>query len=237
MKSLLVSFIFQIFCILIAKAQTDTLIYAEGKIINATTKEAISAKISYRSEPYGNTIGFLSGTSYRFPFFDNSKYSITVEAPGFATSKFLIDPAEANAERLVVKDIELGLPQSASVEAEATRTVGKVMRLDNLIFNAGTARIDPASYDELTRIGNMLKNNPNMVVQLEGHTDFIGDPSKNMKLSEERVDAVKDYLVSKGASKSRIKTKAFGGTQPLSRENTEEAHKMNRRVELRVLQN
>jgi OOP family OmpA-OmpF porin len=51
------------------------------------------------------------------------------------------------------------------------------------------------------------------------------------------VDAVKNYLVLKGGSKARIKTKAFGGTQPLSREDTEEGHKLNRRVELRVLQN
>lgn len=76
-----------------------------------------------------------------------------------------------------------------------------------------------------------------MVIQLEGHTDYLGDPAKNLKLSQQRVDAVKGYLVSKGVNKNRIKTKAFGGTMPLSRDNTPEAHRMNRRVELRILQN
>jgi outer membrane protein OmpA-like peptidoglycan-associated protein len=111
------------------------------------------------------------------------------------------------------------------------------MRLDNLIFNVGTAKIEASSDQELNEVVKMLKDNPKMIIQLEGHTDVQGSPSLNMKLSQDRVDAVKNYLVSKGASKANIKTKAFGGTQPISRDNTEEAHKLNRRVELRVLQN
>jgi outer membrane protein OmpA-like peptidoglycan-associated protein len=58
-----------------------------------------------------------------------------------------------------------------------------------------------------------------------------------MKLSEKRVAAVRDYLISKGAARSKIKTRAFGGTMPLSHNNSEEAHKLNRRVEVRILQN
>jgi OmpA-OmpF porin, OOP family len=56
-------------------------------------------------------------------------------------------------------------------------------------------------------------------------------------LSQQRVDAVKNYLIAKGATTKRVKTKAFGGTQPLSRENTEEAHRLNRRVQVRILAN
>ena len=76
-----------------------------------------------------------------------------------------------------------------------------------------------------------------MIIQLEGHTDYQGDESENMKLSKQRVEAVKDYLVSKGIKSKRIQTKAYGGTAPLSRDNTPEAHRINRRVELRILQN
>ncbi|HCW07078.1 MAG TPA: hypothetical protein DGG95_06905 [Cytophagales bacterium] len=220
-----------------ARAQVDTLIYVDGKITSAATKEPISAKITYQSEPYGNKIGFLSGSTFSFPLFDNDKYSIVIEAPGFAKAKYMVDPKEANEQRRIIKNIELGLPVSAAKEAEITHTVGKVMRLDNLIFAAGTSKIDAASHKELDDVVKMLKSNPKMVIQLEGHTDIVGVPSANMKLSQDRVDAVKNYLVSKGANKNNIKTKAFGGTQPLSKENTEEAHKLNRRVELRVLEN
>jgi OOP family OmpA-OmpF porin len=215
----------------------DTLIYAEGKIINGATKEAVSANISYQSLPYGNRVGVLNGDTYRFPLFDKEKYSITVEAVGFATAKYMIDPAGANDERKVIKDIELGLPASASVAAETSHTVGKVMRLENLIFQLGRAKISPESYPELDKVTVMLQNYPEMVIQLEGHTDYLGDPKENLKLSQERVDAVKTYLISKGANKSKIKTKAYGGTSPISRENTPAAHQMNRRVELRILEN
>lgn len=217
--------------------QADTLIYAQGKIINSSTKEAVDATISYQSLPYGNKVGMLSGSSYRFPLYDKEKYSITVEAIGFAPAKYMLDPAEANNERMVIKDIELGAPVDASKTVETAHTVGKEMRLDALIFQQNRAKISPESFTELDEVVTMLKNYPDMVIQLEGHTDFGGDPKKSMQLSQERVDAVKTYLVSKGASKKKIKTKAFGGTAPLSKENTEAARVMNRRVVLRILEN
>ena len=94
--------------------QADTLIYATGKITSAATKEAVTANISYQSLPYGSKVGLLKGNVYRFPLFDGEKYAITVEAVGYAPAKYLLDPAEANEERLVIKDIELGLPQGAA---------------------------------------------------------------------------------------------------------------------------
>jgi len=111
------------------------------------------------------------------------------------------------------------------------------MTLGNLNFEARKAKINPESYDELNSVAKMLQDNPDMIIQLEGHTDIGGDPKASMNLSQERVNAVKDYLVSKGVSKGKVKTKAFGGTQPLSRENTEAAHKMNRRVVVRIIKN
>src|SRR5882757_3974504 len=145
----------------------DTLIYAEGKIVNAATKEPVNARISYQSLPYGSKIGFLTGNQYSFPLFDNEKYSITVEAAGFAPSKYMLDPGTANAGRRVVKDIELGLPGTAATEAEITHQAGKVMRLDNLIFKVGTSQMAADSYPELNVVAQMLHDNPRMIIQLE----------------------------------------------------------------------
>jgi outer membrane protein OmpA-like peptidoglycan-associated protein len=111
------------------------------------------------------------------------------------------------------------------------------MRLQNISFEVGNAKIDPESYPELDILVNMMKENPDMVIQLEGHTDYVGIAADNLKLSQRRVESVRSYLGTKGVAKSRIKTKAFGGTQPLSRDNTPEAHRLNRRVEVRILQN
>ena len=220
-----------------ANAQNDTIIYAVGKIFNHQTKEPVTASITYQSLPYGNRVGSLKGDAFSIPLYDKEKYSITVEAPGFAPAKYMLDPASANAERNVVQDIELGLPESAAKVAETTHHVGKVMRLDALIFQQRSSVISPESYPELNSVGEMLNSNPQMIIQLEGHTDTRGDAKMNLKLSEQRVNAVRDYLLKRGVTKARVKVKAYGGTMPLSRENTEEAHKMNRRVEVRVLEN
>jgi OmpA-OmpF porin, OOP family len=209
----------------------DSVIMAEGRILNGATKEPVTAKIFYQSLPYGNIVGSQNNSSYSFPLYDNSKYSVIVEAIGFRTAKYMIDPAEADSGK-VVKDIEL-----EAGTAPDTHVAGHLMRLNNLIFELGKSKISPESYGELELVVKMLKENPKMVIQLEGHTDYQGNPKDNMKLSKERVDAVKGFLVEKGIHSNRIKTKAFGGTQPLSRDDTPQAHRLNRRVELRILSN
>jgi len=209
----------------------DTLIRAEGKVVNAETGEPINARIVYESLPYGNRIGVINNTFYSFPLYDREHYSITVEAPGFSPAKYMLDPAAANGENKVIRNIEL------SSGTKAKPTAGKVMRLNNLIFEVAKAKIDPESYSELDILVNLMQENPNMIIQLEGHTDYLGEARANMKLSQQRVEAVKNYLSDKGIVKTRIRTKAYGGTQPLSRDNTPEAHRLNRRVEVRVLQN
>jgi outer membrane protein OmpA-like peptidoglycan-associated protein len=225
--------LFSILTLAVFAQATDSLILAEGKVINAATREPVSARITYQSLPYGNKVGVINSDTYSFPMFDGEKYSIMVEAPGFAPAKYLLDPSEANAEKKVIKDIELS---NGTVKA-STHVVGHVMRLDNLIFEVGNSKIDPDSYSELDLLVNVLNENPTMVIQLEGHTDYVGIASDNLRLSQRRVQSVRDYLVNKGISRNRIKTKAFGGTQPLSRDNTPEAHRLNRRVEVRILQN
>ncbi len=219
---------------LFAQSEGDSLIVAEGKILNATTKEPITARIMYHSLPYGNKVGVINSSTFSFPLFDGEKYSISVEAPGFAPVKYMLDPAEANADRKVIKDIEL---TNGAAPPKTNHLVGHVMRLNNLIFEVGNSKIDPESFPELDIVVDMMEENPTMVIQLEGHTDYIGTASENLKLSQRRVESVKNYLSSKGVAKGRLKTKAFGGAQPLSRDNTPEAHRLNRRVEVRILQN
>lgn len=212
--------------------EQDTVVMAQGKIVNAETKQPVTAKIFYQSLPYGNIVGSQNSDNYAFPLFENQKYSLIVEALGFQTVKYMIDPADAGDSMKVIKDIEL-----VSGTSPDTHVAGHVMRLNNLIFELGKSKISPESYGELELVQKMMKDNAKMVIQLEGHTDYQGNAKDNMKLSKERVDAVKKHLVQMGISGSRIKTKAFGGTQPLSKDDTSEAHRLNRRVELRILSN
>jgi len=112
---------------------------------------------------------------------------------------------------------------------------GESIVLDHLIFAMGKAALSKESYPGLDEVVAMLDDHPSMVIQLEGHTDNVGNAKMNMELSADRVENVKKYLVSKGIKKSRVKTVAFGGTRPLRNSNDEEAKALNRRVEMRIL--
>jgi len=229
----LITFLLLIACFECMAQAGDTVVVAQGRVVNAQTKQPIVARIVYESLPYGSRVGVVKNSEYSFPMFDQERYSITVEAPGFLIAKYLLDPAEATDMKLV-KDIELstGVP-----EEKKKPDAGVVITLNNVIFQQAQATLEPESYKQLDYVVEMMNENPKMVIQLEGHTDFLGNANRNLKLSEERVAAVRDYLVSQGLDRKRIKLKAFGGSMPLSREDTPEAHRLNRRVELRILKN
>jgi OOP family OmpA-OmpF porin len=80
-----------------------------------------------------------------------------------------------------------------------------------------------------------MKLNPSVMIQLSGHTDNRGRHEMNMKLSRERVDAVKAYLVSKGVESRRISGQGFGGTRPIADNDAEETRALNRRVEFTIM--
>ncbi len=212
----------------------DSVVVARGTIVNAQTKEPVVSRISYQSLPYGSRVGTQSGSSFSIPMFDNEHYSIVVDAEGFQQAKYLLNPADANGAQELIENIEL---QPGSGVVTEVGHPEKVIRLENLIFELQKSKINPSSYSELDELALMMDENRHMVIQLEGHTDFRGSPQLNMELSQKRVDAVRGYLISKGVDKHRIKTRAFGGTQPLTREDTPDAHAVNRRVEVRILQN
>lgn len=214
-------------------AQDENTVVASGRVLNADTKEPLVARITYQSLPYGNRMGVINNSTFSFPLFDGERYSITVEATGYASAKYMIDPAEATDGK-IVKDIEL---HHTTGNVSKKHSAGTVIRLDNLIFEQAKSKIDPSSYQELDLLVAMMNEHKSMVIQLEGHTDYAGDPAKNLKLSEQRVEEVKGYLVKRGIKKDRVKTKAFGGSMPLSHDNTPEARRLNRRVEVRILQN
>lgn len=206
---------------LYASAQS-TEITAQGKVMDAISKKGIKAKIFYKSYPTGSITGRFNDSTFSFPIFGSSKYQITAEAEGYITGNALVDPKDIDSNSKVTRDILM------------TRK-GETIRLDHLIFEQGKAVINPKSFASLDELVAMMKDNTRLVIQLEGHTDNQGSPKANLELSQDRVDNVKKYLASKGIEKDRIKTKAFGGAQPLMNANTPEARALNRRVEMRVL--
>jgi OmpA-OmpF porin, OOP family len=204
-----------------ASAQVEGEIWIEGKVVDVGTGKGVKATIRYKSLPTGGITGSFKDSVYRFSIFGSSKYEVTAEVDGYITAIAIVDPKKG-VEGKIQRDLTL-TPK------------GQTIRLSKLIFEQGKSIIDPASFDELDEVAQMLMDHPKLVIQLEGHTDNLGSMSKNMELSQERVDEVKEYLVDKGVGKNRVKTKAFGGTKPINKGKTPEARNFNRRVEIRIL--
>ncbi|WP_109832742.1 OmpA family protein [Reichenbachiella versicolor] len=217
-------FLFSVFSSL---AQDGSLIRVNGHVTDSALSQPITANIIYEKLPYFDDIGTVNSNPangfYEVMMIDGQKYSISVKAEGY----------ESISEEIEIKDTGIGVFEK-NFKLKASSKLD-VYVLKDLIFERGKSEISEVSHSELNELARWLAEHPNRVIQLEGHTDFQGNSSANLILSEDRILATKKYLVEKGVKKSKIKTKAFGGAQPLTRDRTPEARALNRRVEVRVL--
>lgn len=111
----------------------------------------------------------------------------------------------------------------------------KDISLKWVYFDYDSAILTPQTTAILDETVRTLKENPNINVELSGHTDGRGTDSYNLRLSQKRVENVKKYLTSKGISASRLKTVALGKAKPVALNTTEEGRAQNRRVEIRII--
>jgi outer membrane protein OmpA-like peptidoglycan-associated protein len=109
------------------------------------------------------------------------------------------------------------------------------MAVQNLEFETSKSIIRESSKSSLNSFSEKLKQKSNWNLVLDGHTDNVGDEDANLLLSKNRVEAVKNYLISKGISESRIKVNYFGETKPIADNNTTEGRQKNRRVEFKIV--
>lgn len=216
-----------------AKSDSDTIVRMHGYVYDTLgvgqDKVVVKAKLIFESIPYGSEIGIISSndTSGYYEFFVNTSkhYNVDVSSGDHfkVSEKLEIHSMVVNGE--IKKDFYL----------QPEIKENQVFRLNHLIFEQGQASITPQSFVELNRLAALMDKQHEMVIQLEGHTDYRGSKKLNFELSEDRVEAVKNYLVKQGIQPKRVQTKAFGGSRPLTKEGSIEAGSINRRVEVRIL--
>ncbi len=107
----------------------------------------------------------------------------------------------------------------------------KPIVLEGIVFKINSVQILPESERILEKAYNTLEQHPELNVEIHGHTCNIGTHAYNMNLSKKRAESVRNYLVKKGISKSRMKTKGFSFDNPIEPNTTEEGRAKNRRIE------
>ncbi|MCS6824904.1 MAG: OmpA family protein [Cytophagaceae bacterium] len=108
--------------------------------------------------------------------------------------------------------------------------------LDHMYFDVNKWDIKEESIPTLNKLVESLNKNKKLVIEIAGHTDNVGKDADNMRLSQRRANAIRDYLISKGISEKRLLAKGYGEKFPLVSNDTEEGRAKNRRTEIRVIQ-
>lgn len=203
-----------------------------GTVINAFDKKTLAAEVVME------LLNDSTGTDKIVAEFDpdtgefkmvvplKKAYSLNASKKGFISISESLDLTKDRRFREIKKNITL-IPVKE----------GQTMVLNNLFFNQSKFDILPASYPELNRIIDLMKEYPTMQVIIEGHTDGSDENMMlNVKLSQERANEVKKYLVEKGQIEAkRIQTKGWGQSKPIASNATEETRRKNRRVEFTIL--
>jgi outer membrane protein OmpA-like peptidoglycan-associated protein len=120
-----------------------------------------------------------------------------------------------------------GCPEITEEVKQKTEIAAK-----NILFITGSARLQSKSFKGLNDVVAIMKENPDMLLAIDGHTDNVGSDERNQVLSEQRANSVKNYLVSKGIEENRITATGYGESKPIADNNTAKGRQENRRSEL-----
>lgn len=201
----------------------------KGLVVDKTTKEPISAKVVIVDNSTGKEIfkyrsdkeeGFLVSLP------SGINYGISLNADGYIFHSENIDLRDATGYSESTKIIEL-----SRIE------VGGTFVLNNVFFDFDKAELKSESVAELNRALAILKQYPDIRIEIAGHTDSYGSNEYNSALSQRRVEAVKRYLINNGLAAVRIvKVKGYGEEVPIDTNETPEGRARNRRVEFKIVE-
>ena len=146
---------------------------------------------------------------------------------GKATPDVAAAPGDLDGDGVIdARDACPGTPRGAPVDARGRWVV------QGLRFAHDSSQIDTNGRASLDEVAAVLQHNPNLHVQIDGHTDSTGTPEYNLGLSDRRAEAARSYLTSAGIDASRVKAKGFGETSPAADNATAEGRAINRRTEI-----
>lgn len=202
--------------------------YMKGKVYNKKTGKPVGAAFNLIDTESGQTV--ISSVSdpgngeFLVCIPVNKNYALNVNSPGYL---FFSEKFEMKASADPGKPFRMDVPLQP-IEDSA------LVELKNVFFETAKYDLKPTSTAELDKAVAWLKANPNVKVEIAGHTDNVGDKKMNLILSNNRAKAVYDYFVAHGIDVARLSYKGYGDTKPKVANDSDEHRQMNRRVEMRI---
>ncbi len=201
-----------------------------GKVFNSKTKQPMSANITYNALKANKELGIATSNptdgSYKIVLPAGEFYGFLAQKNEFISVSENIDVTKITEYKEITRNLYL-----SPIET------GQIIRLNNVFFDFSKATLRNESFGDLDRLVKVLTENPNMNIEVGGHTDNIGTAQANTLLSQSRAQAVVNYLGQKGIAKDRISAKGYGMDKPSAVNTTEEGRQANRRVEVTILKN
>ena len=231
MKKLII-FICLIVCYTAAFAQQPKpVVLISGKVLDDRSMKPVpvDVKVIYEILPEGEEAGIartnpLTG-DYKIILPYGKKYGYYALAEGYYSFTRNLDVTDLK-EYTEIDEQNIYL---------SPLKVDQVAILNSVFFKKKSAELDPDAYPELNRFAEFLKMNKKIVIELSGHTDNRGDAKENLKLSEDRANAVMNYLSEKGIKADRIIVKGYGQTHPIGFNSDKEGRERNNRIEFKIL--
>jgi len=207
----------------------DPVVLLSGKVLDTKTGKPIDARIIYENLADGTEVGTAQTDprtgEYKIVLPKGIKYGVRAVAKDFIAESQNIDLTN-------MKDFkEISGTNLTLVPIE----VNAVGVLNNLFFDTGKSEVRSDSYAELDRMVLTFNENPGLVLEIGGHTDNVGTDAANIKLSQDRADSVREYIIGKGIEPDRVQSKGYGEAKPKATNDSEEGRQINRRVEFKVL--
>jgi outer membrane protein OmpA-like peptidoglycan-associated protein len=152
-----------------------------------------------------------------------------------ASSQAELDNAAKQTAQLLAEKAELRvqlLKQFNLVLQTRDTARGLIVNMSDVLFDTGKHSLRPLAREKLAKVAGIISGHPGLRLDVEGHTDSVGGDNYNQQLSEQRGEAVRDYLTQEGMAVGSVTAKGFGKTQPVASNDTAEGRQQNRRVEL-----
>lgn len=212
--------------------------FALGLVRDGASGEPLPGAKVKMKDSQGNTI--FEGTAneegiFRHPVNTGQNYTVIAEAEGYLTANDVFSTIGETVPQEELPDFENDIDIKYAIGL-IKKEVNKVIVLENIYYDYNSSEIRDDAAQELDKLITLLKDNPDMRIELSSHTDARGDDKYNQKLSQKRAESAVDYMASNGISEQRMIPKGYGESRLIvENAQSEEEHQRNRRTEFKIL--